>query len=64
MMKVKMIKNAVDRMVPTVVNGVMQTPFQGVGKYRPKGNKVALPIRSCSDYPTDGNKVVKSLEVA
>ncbi|MBU0529915.1 citrate lyase subunit alpha [bacterium] len=64
MTKIKMIKNAVDRMVPTVVNGVKQTPFQGVGKYKPKGNKAALPIRSCSDFPYDGNKTVKSLEDA
>jgi len=64
MTKVKMIKNAVERMVPTVVNGVMQTPFQGVGKYKPQGCKTAPLIKSCSDYPADGNKIVKSLKEA
>jgi len=64
MTKVKMIKNAVGRMIPTVVNGVKQTAFQGVGKYIPKGNKATLPIRSCSDFPADGNKTVKSLKDA
>ncbi len=64
MTKVKMIKNAIDRMVPTVVNGVKQTPFQGVEKFKPNGNKAILPIRSCSDFPADGNKTVKSLKEA
>ncbi len=51
-------------MVPTVVNGVKQTPFQGIGKYKPKGTKAAVPISSCSDYPAEGNKIVKSLAEA
>ena len=62
--KLKLVKNATGRMVPTVVNGVKQTPFQGVGKYKPVGNKAAPPIPSCSDYPADGNKVVGSLKEA
>ncbi len=64
MTKVKMKINAIDRMVPTMVNGVKQTPFQGVGEFKPKGNKAVLPIRSCSDFPADGNKTVKSLKEA
>ncbi|MBL7047515.1 MAG: citrate lyase subunit alpha [Candidatus Marinimicrobia bacterium] len=62
--KLKLVKNATGRMVPTVVNGVKQTPFEGVGKYKPEGSKAAPPIRSCSDYPADGNKVVGSLKEA
>ncbi|MCB2197838.1 citrate lyase subunit alpha [bacterium] len=55
------VKNAVGRLVPTVVNGKQQVPFQGVGKYHPEGTKAAPPISSCADYPADGNKVVASM---
>jgi len=57
-------KNAVGRMVPTVVNGKKQTPFMGVGKYRPTGTKAAPPISTCADYPSDGNKQVGSIREA
>ncbi len=60
----KLKKNAAGRMVPLEVNGEKQVPFMGVGKYIPEGNKAKPPIRSCSDYPADGNKVVKNLEEA
>ena len=60
----KLVKNAVGRLVPTVVNGVKQVPFKGVNKYKPNAKKAAPPISSCSDYPTDGNKVVQSLKEA
>ncbi len=60
----KLVKNSAGRLVPTVVNGQKQIPFMGVGKYKPKGNKAAPPIRSCADYPPDGNKVVKNLKEA
>ncbi len=53
----ELVKNAAGRMVPTVVNGQKQVPFQGVGKYRPEGRKAAPPVRSSNDYPRDGNKV-------
>lgn len=59
-----MIKNSIGRLVPVEINGAKQTPFQGVDKYKPKGHKAAPPIRSCSDYPKDGNKVVSSLKKA
>ena len=64
MSKPKMIKNSIGRLVPVEINGAKQTPFQGVDKYKPKGHKAAPPIRSCSDYPKDGNKVVSSLKKA
>jgi citrate lyase subunit alpha/citrate CoA-transferase len=56
--KTELVENAAGRLVPTVVNGQEQTPFHGVGKYKPTGRKAAPPIRSCNDYPADGNKVV------
>ncbi|MBI9069964.1 MAG: citrate lyase subunit alpha [Melioribacteraceae bacterium] len=60
----KMIKNAAGRMVPSEVNGVEQIPFKGIGKYKPTGNKAKPPIRTCADYPADGNKIVKDLKTA
>ena len=60
----KLIKNALGRMVPIEVNGNAQTPFQGVGKYKPKGRKYAPFIASCSDYPADGNKTEPTLKDA
>ena len=63
-MKLDLVKNAVGRMVPTVVNGRDETPYLGVGKYSPKGKKAAPPIASTKDYPPSGNKVVKDLRTA
>ncbi len=60
----KLVTNAVGREVPVEINGAEAVPFQGVGQYRPSGRKAAPPIATCSDYPTDGHKVVKSLKVA
>lgn len=55
----KLIKNATNRLIPDEVNGQKQIPFKGVGKYKPKG-RIATPlIRSCEDYPRDGNKIVR-----
>jgi len=60
----KLVKNAAGRLVPTTVNGEKQIPFKGVNKYKPNGRKYGPPIKSCVDYPLDGNKVVKNLKVA
>lgn len=60
----KLVKNAIGRMVPTEINGEKQIPFQGVGKYKPEGNKHAPKIPSNADYPLDGNKTVASLKEA
>ncbi len=60
----KLIKNAAGRYVPDKINGEKQIPFKGVNKYRPKGVKAKPPVRSCIDYPADGNKVVKNLKEA
>jgi len=56
--------NAAGRKVPTEVNGKPVIPFQGVGKYHPIGKKAAPPIRSCANYPADGNKLVPDLKTA
>ncbi|MBT3824471.1 MAG: citrate lyase subunit alpha [Candidatus Marinimicrobia bacterium] len=62
--KYELVKNAAGRMVPTEVNGKPQVPFQGVDGYKPEGRKAAPPISSCTDYPSDGNKVVGSIKEA
>jgi len=61
---VELVKNAAGRMVPTIVNGQKQVPFQGVGKHTPAGCKAAPPVRSTNDYPRDGNKVVAYMTTA
>ncbi len=60
----KMIQNEAGRMVPESVNGLKQVPYMGVAKYKPEGYKAKPPIRSCADYPEDGNKIVKNLKEA
>ena len=60
----KLIKNKANRLVPDEINGQTQIPFQGVNKYKPSGIKAKPPVRSCIDYPSDGNKVVKNLKEA
>ncbi|UCE59704.1 MAG: citrate lyase subunit alpha [Phycisphaerales bacterium] len=63
-MGIELLENAAGRLVPAEVNGKPATPFQGVRKYKPTGNKTAPPVRSCADYPADGNKVVTGLKTA
>ncbi|MBU0472891.1 MAG: citrate lyase subunit alpha [Bacteroidetes bacterium] len=60
----KLVKNAAGRLVPTEVNGEIVIPYKGVNKHKPTGNKIGAPIKSCADYPLDGNKVVKNLREA
>src|SRR2546421_4932147 len=62
--QIELEQNATGRMVPAVVNGKPQTPYLGVGKYKPYGRKAAPPVRSSRDYPDDGNKRVPDLETA
>ncbi|MFQ6611404.1 MAG: citrate lyase subunit alpha, partial [Fidelibacterota bacterium] len=59
-----MIKNAAGRLVPDEVNGIKSIPFRGVNQYFPEGNVTSPPIRSCGNYPSDGNKIVDSLKTA
>ncbi|MCX6334394.1 MAG: citrate lyase subunit alpha [Bacteroidia bacterium] len=63
-MAVKTVINAAGREVPVQINGKPVIPFKGVGKHRPAGRKYSPPIPSCTDFPPDGNKVVRSLEEA
>ncbi len=60
----KLQKNATGRLVPDKINGARQIPFKGIGKYAPNGYKAKPKIKSCKDYPSDGNKTVKSLKEA
>lgn len=64
MSETEFVQNAAGRKVPTVVNGKPQTPYQGVGVFQPSGSKAAPPIRSCRDYPADGDKRVPDLKTA
>ncbi|UCF34567.1 MAG: hypothetical protein JSV78_04545, partial [Phycisphaerales bacterium] len=63
-MSKNLVENAAGRLVPTEVNGVPAVPFRGVGKHRPTGNKATPPVRTCIDYPADGNKVVADIKTA
>ena len=60
----KLIKNAANRFVPTEINGQKQIPFKGVNKYKPTGRKAKPRIKTCIDYPADGNKIVRNLKEA
>ena len=60
----KLVENSAGRLVPTKVNGRSEIPFKGIGNYKPKTNKAKPPIRTCANYPDNGNKVVKSLKEA
>ena len=64
MSRATLVKNAAGRMVPVVVNGRPQVPYLGVGAYQPQGSGAASPIRSCKDYPADGDKRVPDLRTA
>jgi len=56
--------NAAGREVLTEINGEEHIPYMGVGKYKVKGRKASPPIRSCYDYPDDGDKRVESIKEA
>ncbi len=63
-MEHQFIENALGRMVPVAINGLAAIPFKGIGKHQPKDRKAAPAVRSCADYPADGNKVVADLATA
>src|SRR3954465_13563286 len=60
--KTELVTNAAGRIVPELVNGRQQVAYQGVGKYRPAGQKSSPPIRTAADYPEDGDKRVPNLQ--
>ena len=59
-----MTANVLGRVVPMVVNGQRQVPYQGVHGYRVTGRKAAPPILTAADFPTNGDKRVASLAEA
>jgi len=58
------LKNAAGREVPVEANGKPLSPYAGVGKHRPEGRKAGPPIRSCADFPSNGDKRAPSLKMA
>ncbi len=56
--------NAAGRHVLTLINGEPHIPFQGVGKFSPEGRKAAPPLRSCKDYPDNGDKRIETIKEA
>jgi len=57
--------NQAGREVPSIINGQEQIPYMGVGKYKPENKfKAAPPIRSSADYPSSGDKRVKTIKEA
>ncbi len=51
-------------MIPTEINGQPVIPYQGVHGYKATGRKYAAPIRTCADYPDDGDKRQPDLKAA
>jgi citrate lyase subunit alpha/citrate CoA-transferase len=60
----KLVKNAVGRMVPTIINDEVHVAYKGIGKHIPDGRKYAPRIASCANYPADGNKTLPTLKDA
>jgi citrate lyase subunit alpha/citrate CoA-transferase len=60
----ELLENAAGRKVPRIVNGREQTPYRGVGKHEPEGARYGAAIRSCKDYPANGDKRVATLQAA
>ena len=56
--------NAAGREVLTEINGEKHIPFKGVNGYKLEGRKAAPPIRTCADYPMNGDKRVGSIKEA
>ena len=56
--------NAAGRFVPLSLNGLIQHPYAGVGKFVPEGRKYGPPVPVSSAYPSDGNKIVPTLRDA
>jgi len=64
MSEFEFVTNAAGRRVPTVVNGKPQLPYRGVGAHEPQGAKHGPPIRSCRNYPANGDKRAPDLKTA
>ena len=62
--KNKLVSNAAGREVLIEINGEGHSPYKGVGKHIPEGNKAAPKINSCSQFPDSGDKRVESIKEA
>jgi citrate lyase subunit alpha/citrate CoA-transferase len=62
--KTEVVRNAAGRLVPLTANGLDQRPFAGLNEDHPAGRKFGPAIRTCLDYPADGDKRVPDLETA
>src|SRR5438105_13938653 len=62
--RLELTRNAAGRLVPASVNGKEQRPYLGIDHDHPQGRKAAPLIRSCAQYPTNGDKRVPDLETA
>jgi citrate lyase subunit alpha/citrate CoA-transferase len=60
----ELVVNAAGRRVPTVVNDTEQVAYRGVAAHAPEGAKHGAAIRSCKDYPENGDKRVPDLKTA
>lgn len=60
----KLEKNYAGRFVPKEINGEKQIPYKGINGHRPDGLKSKRRIKTCADYPADGNKIIPSLKEA
>ncbi len=58
------VTNAAGRLVPRFLNGEIQHPYEGVGKFLPGGRKYGPAVPTNAGYPADGNKLVASLRDA
>ncbi|MGM0497612.1 MAG: citrate lyase subunit alpha [Bacteroidota bacterium] len=57
-----LVQNAAGRYVPQEINGEEVIPFKGVGKHKPEGTKRSPKIRTCAEFPSNGDKRVKNLK--
>jgi citrate lyase subunit alpha/citrate CoA-transferase len=57
----RLVENALGRLVPEEVNGRPAVPFAGIGAHRPGGRRAGAPLVSCADFPADGDKRTGSL---
>ena len=62
--EITILINAVNREVPSKVNGNPIIPYKGIKNYKPEGRKFGPRISTCSDFPEDGNKLVATLRDA
>lgn len=63
-MNLQLETNILGRLVPVISNGVSQTPFRGVGGFKPSSRRASPAIATCADFPSDGNKLAPDLKQA